>query len=289
MVNLYEYITSYDILDDIVNPCIIIADTKPTRDIPNHITFYTFSDIFNNKITIPDEIPCVSIAYRITTTDMLTINKEYNIRPIWINLNPGLESILTKNNPEENDITTMLGQYYQVIEPVSIEQLLHSFQSSVYIRIHNKILPKTLQTQTWDTGFTKIIDSDKYSDYVLISNPSIADEVIGSIHHLSKHTDFSCNLYLQEKFSISLSTQLIDDIRRTQHIIIIIDHKATEQIRMYYETLIKEQTKRKDITIQYIFPQFHLVSSLLPEYLSEEAHFDQQAFTQYLLWATNRE
>lgn len=62
----------------------------------------------------------------------------------------------------------------------------------------------------------------------------------------------------------------------------IIDHKATEEIWMYYDTLIKSQTQGEDITIQYIFPQFHLVASILPEYIYEEAKFDQPAFMDYL-------
>ena len=177
----------------------------------------------------------------------------------------------------------MLGERYQVVEPISIDHLFSSLQQETYIRIHDRILPETLQKQLWDIGFTKIIDTDKHSDYVLISSPAIIDDVVGSVHQLSEHTDFSCNLYIQSEFSIRLSHELIDDIRRTQHVIIIIDHKATEQLWMYYDTLIKEQTRLKEITIQYIFPQFHLVSSILPEYLYEEAQFDQPAFTNYLL------
>ena len=59
------------------------------------------------------------------------------------------------------------------------------------------------------------------------------------------------------------------------------DHKATEEIWIYCDALIKQYCGQ-DITIQYIFPQFHLVSSILPEYIYEEARFDQPAIEAYI-------
>jgi hypothetical protein len=63
---------------------------------------------------------------------------------------------------------------------------------------------------------------------------------------------------------------------------VVIDHKATEELWLFCDTLIKQHAG-KGIHIQYIFPQFHLVSSILEEYVYEEAQFDQPAFESYII------
>ena len=190
--------------------------------------------------------------------------------------------MISKNNPEVNDIVNMLGQRYTVVEPVDIKHLHSSLQPNTYIRIHDIFLPETLSSYSWKDGFTKSINSERHSDYVILTTPAHIDSVSATLHTLSQNPDFLIDLYIQHTFSTVLSQDLIEDIQRTQHIIIIVDHKATEELWMYYDTLIKQQTGLKEVTIQYIFPQYHLISSILPEYLYEESQFDQPNFLQYL-------
>ena len=132
--------------------------------------------------------------------------------------------MITKNNPEINDIVNMLGQHYIVVEPLDINHLHSSLQSNTYIRVHDIFLPEILSSYTRKDGFTKSIDSDNHSDYVILTTPAHIDSVSGTIHTLSQNPDFLVDLYIQHTFSTSLSQKLIKDIQRTQHIIIIIDH-----------------------------------------------------------------
>lgn len=281
MINLYEYIVSYDIFDDITVPCVIISDITPQREIPTHITFYSISEFITKPIQNISN-PCIIISHSLTSEDLLLLQKDSNLSASWISLNPWVMSMITKNHPENNDILNFLGQHYQVIEPIDIQHLLNSLQPNIFLRIHDILLPKTLQSKSRDNGLSKIIDTSNQSDYIVLTTPSSVDVVSSTIHALSQSWDFAADLYVQSTFSTELNEDLIKDIKRTQHIIVIIDHKATEEIWMYYDTLIKSQTQGEDITIQYIFPQFHLVASILPEYIYEEAKFDQPAFMDYL-------
>lgn len=86
MINLYEYISSYDIIDDISHPYTIISDVKPIRNIPNHITFHTFSEAIKNNIALSGNV--LAIAHHLTSEDIIRIDQFFSFSPTWINLNP---------------------------------------------------------------------------------------------------------------------------------------------------------------------------------------------------------
>ena len=69
---------------------------------------------------------------------------------------------------------------------------------------------------------------------------------------------------------------LVTSLSHTQHLIIALDHQATQEIRLYYESLMKQYSELAHIDIQFIFPQFHLVESMLEDYIEEEALFAQE-------------
>lgn len=283
MINLFEYVSSFDFIDDIpASSLIIISDKEPTKKLQTPFQYYHISDILKGEKFITQD-PILVICHNIGIQDIITLQKLINGPITRINLNPGLMSMLTKNNPEVDDIVVALAHHYTVVEPISRDHFLHSLQSNVYMRIYDTFLPETLQQVQWNEWYGKIVDSEWKSDYIVLTSPAHIDEVASSLYHLAQSDEQDqYDLYVQHTFSNKLSVELIADIQRTQHIIIIIDHKATEQLWMFYDILIKEQTQTKDITIQYIFPQYHLVSSILPEYLYEEAQFDQIAFLEYI-------
>ena len=281
MINLYEYVSSYDFVEHITTSCIIISDNTPNTTFPDYITFLHISEIFSKDIS-QSTLPCFIISEYIGSEDYTALQKHLPSWVTWINLNPWVMSMIRKNNAEVNDIVQLLGQHYTVIEPINVNHLLSGLLPYHYIRIHDIVLPEKLSSYLREDGFSKSIDSNGHSDYVILTTTAHSDTVFSSVHALSQDPDFLADLYIQHTLSTHLSKTLIQDIRRTQHVIIIIDHKATEEIWMYYDTLIKNQTWIKDITLQYIFPQFHMVSSILPEYIYEESQFDHQAFLTYL-------
>lgn len=280
MTNLYDFLINEERRTSLTGKRTIITEDRHHSSDPN-IEFLTFEALFSGAR--PSHTKIIAIGHRITSADMLRINETYTISPIWINCNPWLESLLTKYHPEEDDITQLLAHHYQIIEPVSIKHFFESLQEKTYVRIHDRVLPQALSEQHWDMGYAKLIDPEQHSDYVILATPSHIDEVAGALHQLSSQSDFSADLYIQSAFSTQLPANLLEDIRRTKSLIVIVNHKATESLWLYYETLIKQALPETMINIRFIFPQFHLVSSTLAEYLYEEAHFDQQAFIQYLL------
>lgn len=59
--------------------------------------------------------------------------------------------MLTKNNPEVDDIVQALAHHYTVIEPVSKDHFLQSLQPNTYLRVHDTVLPAILGTLSWNT------------------------------------------------------------------------------------------------------------------------------------------
>lgn len=283
MINLFYYITSLDFVADLPSSNItIISDEPIDKEIRAPFKSYYLGDILKQG-SFSSQDPIIVLCHTIGIQDILTLQKIL-IGPITrVNLNPWVMSMLTKNNPEVDDIVHALAHHYTVIEPVSKDHFLQSLQPNTYLRVHDTVLPATLGTLSWNTWYTKLINSDQQWEYVVITTPAHIDEVASSLHHLNTaEKEYHYDLYVQHTFSNTLSSELIADLKRTEHSIIILDHKATEQIWMFYDLLLREQTGKKEITIQYIFPQYHLVSSILPEYIYEEAQFDQPSFLAYI-------
>ena len=191
-------------------------------------------------------------------------------------------SIIKKSSPEENDIVMMMNHWYNIKEPIHHEDMISSLQQKSYIRIFDKPIASRLALLDRKNWIWYLSWSQSQSHFTVLSTVWSSDDVSWALTVCSKWSDNIFEFYIRSSISNILNDEIIASIQRTQHIIIIIDHKATEELRLFCDTLIKTYCG-KQVTIQYIFPQFHLVSSILEEYLFEEAQFDQPAFETYIM------
>ena len=74
MINLYEYIASYDIIDNITTSCTIISDNIPTKPLPSHITFIAISDIFKKDFSSSTN-PCIVITEHLNSKDYKSLEE----------------------------------------------------------------------------------------------------------------------------------------------------------------------------------------------------------------------
>lgn len=189
--------------------------------------------------------------------------------------------MISKSQAEKNDIILMLKSWYSIKEPISLEDLISSMQSKIYIRAIDTPVAEILSKLRQNSGITYLSGSQEKSHITVLSTVSCSDNVAGALKTASKGSDNIFEFYIRSEITTNLSPDLIESVKKTEHIIIIMDHKATEEIWIYCDALIKQHCW-PEITIQYIFPQFHLVSSILPEYIYEEARFDQPAIESYI-------
>lgn len=87
MINLYEYVSSYDIITHITTPCTIISDHIPNIIFPDHIHFFPLSHIFENDLSSRTE-PCILITNQLTNEDYSVLKKHLPSGFSWINLHP---------------------------------------------------------------------------------------------------------------------------------------------------------------------------------------------------------
>lgn len=283
MINLYEYISSNDFTNKLPKDTTytIFTDWEKGEN-SNNINWFSFIELFEKSVDITLWEHIICIANYITTEDIKEIDDVLKISCTWINCNPWLLSIIKKSNPEQNDILPMLERWYTVKEPISTDDLISSIDKKSYIRIFDIPLAEKLSELKWDNGIAYLSWSQIQTHFTVLSTVSISDSIVGALNNCSKWSDNIFELYIWSHISTNLSKEVINSIKRTQHIIIIIDHKATEELWLFCDTLIKQHAGN-NVNIQYIFPQFHLVSSILEEYINEEAQFDQPAFEWYIM------
>lgn len=290
MIHLHDYITSYDFLKGLHQPQIIISDLPaPTNDHSPHQRI-RLEDFFANP-RLQAVKPTIGIGLRITSQDMLTLNQRYGRDCTWINLGPGVESMINKHAPEEDDITNFLAVHYTITEPIDTDTLLSALQPHHYIRIHNTRLPHTLTTLTREEGIASLPSqhSQEISQkYTILTSSRSADTVMSAVHSLGQDHEIFCNVWVQQSRSNKLSPIFVDHLRQTKYLIIILDHKPTEAIWQYYSHLLK-QYNFEDVRIHYMFPQYHLVNSILTDYIMEEAHFDVLAMINYIQTMSDNE
>lgn len=282
MINLYESIISHDFVANLPkkHTYTIFTDWKKGND-TDQVRRYNFSELLKDtkKIIVAWEVIC--IGQYITTKDMITFDNLIKISCTWINCNPGLMSIIKKSTPEENDIVMMMNHWYTIKEPISHEDMILSIGKKSYIRVFDKPIASKFSLLDRNQGIGYLSWSQVQSHFTVLSTVSSSDDVSWALTVCSKWSDNIFEFYIWANIGTTLSSEIIFSIKRTQHIIIIIDHKATEELWLFCDTLIKTHCGNQ-VTIQYIFPQFHLVSSILEEYIHEEAQFDQPAFESYI-------
>lgn len=284
MINLYEYIISNDFIANLPQDTsyTIITDGEK-GDSTNNIQWLSYHEILEQqeKITLTGETT-LCIAINLTSKDIITLDNLFKIPCTWINCNPWVMSIIKKSSPEENDILPLLERWYTIKEPINNEDLIQSLHARSYIRIFDTPLAQKLSILHRDNGIAYIKGSQTQSHFTVLSTLSCSDSISWALDICSKWSDNIFELYLWSQISTQLNKEIIHSIQRTQHIIIVIDHKATEELWLFCDTLIKQHCWNS-VTIQYIFPQFHLVSSILEDYIHEEAQFDQPAFEGYIM------
>lgn len=282
MIQLYDYVYSFDLLKDINQDLRIISDITPPESLPKHIEYVSLQDIIQSpeKYT-SSSVPTIAISEKLTSKDMLRLQALTKSSYTRISLDPGLRSVLTKNNPESNDIVSFLKERYEVINPYTTQDISRAILSPTlrYLRISNTPLPEELShyiTEEWFAYKKNQNDVPTPPDYTVITDPSTLDKLARAQHTLASQAIATMDVFVHYRYPTQLPQPLIDSLEHTQHLIIILDHHATQELWLYYDTLIKQHNKLQHINIQFIFPQFHLLSSMLEDYIEEEALFDQQ-------------
>ena len=282
MINLYDFVVSHDFISYLSKDTTytIFTDWEKWDD-TNYIHRFSFEELLQMKAH-HEHWTIICIAQTLHQEDIKTIDTILQRSCVWISCNPWIMSIIEKNHPEYNDILPMLERWYTVKEPINKEDFINAITEKSYLRIFNIPIPQKLSTLQRDHGIAHLSWSQTQTHFTVLSTVSVSDNVVWSLHNCSKWSENIFELYIRSEISTQLSKEIIQSIQRSQCIIIIIDHKATEELWLFCDTLIKQHCG-KNVIIQYIFPQFHLVSSILIDYIFEEAHFDQPALEAYIM------
>lgn len=282
---MYEYISSQEFIRDLKNDqgYTIITDRIIWENTKN-VTRYNFSDLFEKGKKISENTIMICIAYWMTAKDMLILKNILPNNHHRVSMNPWVTSLREKNMPEENDIIHMLSKQYNVVEPYGYNHFQHIIWWNIpsYSRIFDVPLPELLST-TWKVSESSIFisGSEISSELTIVTTPSCVDKVASAIHSYTQWSSDIFDLYVSHHFSNSLDQSIIESIKKTQRALFIIDHKATEEMCLFLERLVQKKCW-KEIYIHYLFPQHHIVESILSDYNEEESLFDKDSIENFI-------
>lgn len=283
MFSPFQAIVDWSFLEhlDTNNTITLYTDLTTTGwIIPNHVRIVHLDEIVDiNKKGNKETIICMTM--KLTHQDIIHID-EYDTRPkLWLSLHPGIMSIVHKYTAEDDDITRMLSHGYRVREPYDRWSFIDIIrQESGYGRIIDTFISDSINKEKKTESDYVIINNHwHYHDLVILIGGSSVASVTQSISLWGD--EHKATLIAQWWWGVSIDDdEVVQHIKHASHIFIILEHKATESIRMYYDVLIKQYNST--IQISYIFPQYHLVTSILPDYIYELAGFDAERIAEYM-------
>ncbi len=225
----------------------------------------------------------ICITTKLTHRDILRIDAEDTRPKLWLSLHPGIMSIIHKYSNEEDDIPRMLSHGYTIREPYDQDTFIYLLhQTACYGRIIDTYIPEHIDSSTKkrsDSDYSIIHDHGHYHDTIILFGGSTIASVVQSISLVGD--DHNTTLIAQWWWKASIDdASIVEHVRHASRIIIVVEHQATEAIWMYYDVLIKQYNPT--IHISYIFPQYNLVTSILPEYIYELAGFDSEKIAEYI-------
>ncbi len=306
MISLSKYITSWIFLqefdlqnkfdvvifekkipDDIDSSkfnCVSILDIG--LDLQPEWLITSFFDDYENPLFIMDELP-IDTFYQVLD--------EYFGKITVINCNTWLSSYYSKTNPETNDITFANELEMEIFEPfdkMSLKQLLiqeTKNEIKTYIKLANKDYPKSLLEENQIENLTNnknnkkkdlfpaIIDltskQDEIVENTILCSWSILPETVQTAKLLQEEHGQLSDIFLALQRNGEWTKSFITHCKKTWNLIIICDQEYNHDLKMFFE-IQRKKTDLDNVSIQIVCPNLDKISTVLQEYIYEQAEFD---------------
>lgn len=292
MINLSSYLTSGVFLKDMKTPLpyqCIIFETKPEHlehedtvivglkdagyDFFVDGALQQYIEQYENTLLILDKIPVAEIHEILEETESeLTV----------VNCNVGVSSYFHKLSPEIEDIDLLIDADCPLFEPYDKQSLLFflSQTQKKYIRLSGKLLPLSLFATEEDIKqipslFNTTPESTEAADATIACSAYLLPELVGCCDMLEQK-DHKVDLFLITDYHFADTEAFVSSLRKSKKLIIMTDHADELSYRRYWEALVQEH-KLNDVNIHLLSPIYTKITSMLDEYVREQANYDAQA------------
>ena len=211
-----------------------------------------------------------------------------------INIHAWLWSYGKKISPEINDLDSISKLDFNTFEPIDLENMRNIFKQNQrqYIRLLHKEMPDAIfdvdELGIIDASMLENLDSISLKTYgfagndgVILATGSLFATAIQTWEITQNHNK-QVSIFVLQKLNSNWSEEMIENIRNSKKLFILIDHNDSEELRKRVENGLKNY-QLSDIQLNIICPKYENLTTILNEYQEEQSDFDPERLSQRII------
>ena len=212
-----------------------------------------------------------------------------------INIHAWLWSYGKKASPETNDLDEYICKLnFHSFEPIDLENMRNIFRQNErqYIRLLHKEMPDAIfdVDELWiiDASMLENLDSISLktygfagNDWVILATGSLFATAIQTWEIIQNHNK-QVSIFVLQKLNSNWSEEMIENIKNSKKLFILIDHNDSEELKKRIENGMKNYGLNY-IQLNIICPKYENLTTILNEYQEEQSDFDPEKLSQRII------
>ena len=211
-----------------------------------------------------------------------------------INIHAWLWSYEQKISSEINDLDYVCKLDFNSFEPIDLENMWNIFKKNErqYIRLLHKEMPDAIfdvdELGIIDASMLENLDSISLKTYgfagndgVILATGSLFATAIQTWEIIQNHNK-QISIFVLQKLNSDWTEEMIENIKNSKKLFIVIDHNDSDELRNRIENRIKS-LNLVDIGLNIISPKYGKLTTILNEYQEEQSDFDSEKLAQRII------
>lgn len=212
-----------------------------------------------------------------------------------INIHAWLWSYGKKISPEINDLDEYISKLnFHSFEPIDLENMWNIFKQNnrQYIRLLHKEMPDAIfdvdELGIIDASMLENLDSISlktygfaWNDGVILATGSLFATAIQTWEIIQNHNK-QVSIFVLQKLNADWNEEMIDNIKNSKKLFILIDHDNSEGLRKWAGNWLK-RFWLTDIELNIICPKYEKLTTIMNEYQEEQSDFDPEKLSQRII------
>lgn len=212
-----------------------------------------------------------------------------------INIHAWLWSYGKKISPEINDLDEYISKLnFHSFEAIDLENMRNIFKQNnrQYIRLLHKEMPDAIfdvdELGIIDASMLENLDSISlktygfaWNDGVILATGSLFATAIQTWEIIQNHNK-QVSIFVLQRLNANWSEEIIDNIKNSKKLFILIDHDDSEELRKWTESGLKKYWL-SDIELNIICPKYEKLTTIMNEYQEEQSDFDPERLSQRIV------
>ena len=218
-------------------------------------------------------------------------NKEY---VTIMNIHAWLGSYGNKLKAEISDLDLICNSDFNSFEPIDLENMRNIFRQNgrQYIRLLHKEMPDAIfdvdELGIIDASMLENLDAISLKTYgfagndgVILATGSLFATAIQTWEIIQNHNK-QVSIFILQKLNSQRSEEMIENIKNSKKLFILIDHENTDEVKNWIEKRMKN-LNLTDIQLNVISPKYGNLTTILNEYQEEQSDFDPEKLAQRIV------